>query len=452
MGDDTPLAALSERPKLLSAYFKQHFAQVTNPPIDPQREALVMSLRTTVGAIGNLLDETPEHCRRVAMPTPVLQNGELAKLRTLDRDRFPTATLSTLYPVADGPAGLERAVDALCREASRLVWDGTAILILSDRGVSETHAPISPLLATAAVHAHLVREGARTMCGLVVESGEPREAMHFALLLGYGAAAVNPYLALESLRALHAEGELGDLTLGVARERYVAGVGKSLLKICSKMGISTVQSYRGAQIFEAIGLGRRMVDRYFTGTVSRVGGLELPDLHDEIAERHAAAFAAEPQRDVPELDPGGEYQQRRRGEHHAWNPDTIVKLQRAVRDDSYDTFREYAEALDASTRLQTLRGLFEIVPAAEPIPLEEVESSAEIVKRFATGAMSLGSISPEAHETLGIAMNRLGGRSNTGEGGEDLARSVAGRERRSASICHQAGGIRALRRDGEVSP
>ena len=423
MGDDTPLAALSERPKLLSAYFKQHFAQVTNPPIDPQREALVMSLRTTVGAIGNLLDETPEHCRRVAMPTPVLQNGELAKLRTLDRERFPTATLSTLYPIVDGPAGLERAVDALCRDASRLVWDGTAILILSDRGVSGTLAPISPLLATAAVHAHLVREGARTMCGLVVESGEPREAMHFALLLGYGAAAVNPYLALESLRVLHAEGELGDLTLGVARERYVAGVGKSLLKICSKMGISTVQSYRGAQIFEAIGLGRRMVDRYFTGTVSRVGGLELPDLHDEIAERHVAAFSAEPLASH-ELDPGGEYQQRRRGEHHAWNPDTIVKLQRAVRDDSYATFREYAEALDASTRLQTLRGLFEIVPATEPIPLEEVESSAEIVKRFATGAMSLGSISPEAHETIGIAMNRIGGRSNTGEGGEDLARST----------------------------
>ncbi len=423
MGDDTPLAALSERPKLLAAYFKQHFAQVTNPPIDPQREALVMSLRTTVGAIGNLLDETPEHCRRVAMPTPVLQNGELAKLRTLDRERFPTATLSTLYPIADGPAGLERAVDALCREASRLVWDGTAILILSDRGVSDTLAPISPLLATAAVHAHLVREGARTMCGLVVESGEPREAMHFALLLGYGAAAVNPYLALESLRELHGEGELGELTLGVARERYIAGVGKSLLKICSKMGISTVQSYRGAQIFEAIGLGRRMVDRYFTGTVSRVGGLELPDLHDEIAERHAAAFAPEPLASH-ELDPGGEYQQRRRGEHHAWNPDTIVKLQRAVRDDSYATFREYAQALDASTRLQTLRGLFEIVPAAEPVPLEEVESSAEIVKRFATGAMSLGSLSPEAHETLGIAMNRLGGRSNTGEGGEDLARSI----------------------------
>ena len=301
--------------------------------------------------------------------------------------------------------------------------------------MSETHAPISPLLATAAVHAHLVREGARTMCGLVVESGEPREAMHFALLLGYGAAAVNPYLALESLRSLHADGELGPLTLGEARERYLAAVGKSLLKICSKMGISTVQSYRGAQIFEAIGLGRRIVDRYFTGTVSRVGGLELPDLHDEIAERHEAAFAPGRGAAVSELDPGGEYQQRRRGEHHAWNPDTIAGLQRAVRDDAYATFKEYADALDASTRLQTLRGLLEIVPAAEPIPLQEVEPSSEIVRRFATGAMALGSLSPEAHETLGIAMNRIGGRSNTGEGGEDLARSIAdanGDLRRSA--------------------
>ncbi len=424
MGDDTPLAALSERPKLLSAYFKQHFAQVTNPPIDPQREALVMSLRTTVGAIGNLLDETPEHCRRVAMPTPILQNGELCKLRALDRVRFPTETLSTLYPIVDGSAGLEQALDALCRTASRLVWDGTAILILSDRGVSETMAPISPLLATAAVHAHLVREGARTMCGLVVESGEPREAMHFALLIGYGAAAVNPYLALESLRGIHAAGDLGPLTLGEARERYVAAVCKSLLKICSKMGISSVQSYRGAQIFEAIGLGRRIVERYFTGTVSRVGGLEIADLHDEVAERHAAAFPADGTAGLPELDPGGEYQQRRRGEHHAWNPASVATLQRAVRDDSYATFQSFADALDASTRLQTLRGLLELRPAAESLPLHAVEPSSEIVRRFATGAMSLGSLSPEAHETLAIAMNRLGGRSNTGEGGEDLARSI----------------------------
>jgi glutamate synthase domain-containing protein 2/glutamate synthase domain-containing protein 1/glutamate synthase domain-containing protein 3 len=430
MGDDTPLAALSERPKLLPAYFKQHFAQVTNPPIDPQREALVMSLRTTVGAIGNLLDETPEHCRRVAMPSPVLQSGELAKLRHLDA-RFRTETLSTLYPVAEGAAGMERAIDALCREASRVVWDGTAIIVLSDRGVDAERAPISPLLATAAVHAHLVREGTRTMCGLVVESGEPREAMHFALLLGYGAAAINPYLALASIRALHGSGELGALTLGEARERYAAAVGKAILKICSKMGISTVQSYRGAQIFEAIGLGRRLVDRYFTGTVSRVGGLELPDLHDEVAERHVAAYTGA----APDLDAGGEYQQRIDGEHHTWNPTTITRLQRAVRDGSAASFAEYAAAIDSSNRLQTLRGLMEIVPAAAPIPLVDVEPSSVIVRRFATGAMSLGSISPEAHESLAIAMNRLGGRSNTGEGGEDAARSTPdanGDRRRSA--------------------
>ena len=450
MGDDTPLAALSERPKLLSAYFKQHFAQVTNPPIDPQREALVMSLRTTVGAIGNLLDETPEHCRRVAMPTPVLQNGELAKLRTLDRERFPTATLSTLYPVADGPTGLERAVDALCREASRLVWDGTAILILSDRGVSGTMAPISPLLATAAVHAHLVREGARTMCGLVVESGEPREAMHFALLLGYGAAAVNPYLALESLRALHGEGELGDLTLGVARERYIAGVGKSLLKVCSKMGISTVQSYRGAQIFEAIGLGRRMVDRYFTGTVSRVGGLELPDLHDEIAERHAAAFSADPQRTSPELDPGGEYQQRA--------PRRASRVE--PRHDREAATRGARRLVCHVPRVR--RGARRLDPAADP---------ARAVRDRAGGAAG------PARGGRVVRRDREALRHRRDEPRLDLARGArdarhrdeparrpiehrrgrrgsgavgARRERRSASICHQAGGIRALRRDCEV--
>jgi glutamate synthase domain-containing protein 2/glutamate synthase domain-containing protein 1/glutamate synthase domain-containing protein 3 len=425
MGDDTPLAALSERPKLLPSYFKQHFAQVTNPPIDPQREALVMSLRTTVGAIRNLLDETPAHCHRVAMPTPILQSGDLAKLRALPRDRFRAATLKTLYPVADGAAGLEQALDELCREASKRVWDGHEILILSDRGVDRELAPISPLLATAAVHSHLVREGARTMCGLVVESGEPREAMHFALLIGYGAAAVNPYLALESLRALHASGDLGDVSFGTARERYVQAVCKALLKICSKMGISTIQSYRGAQIFEAIGLGRSFVQHYFPGTTSRVGGLELHDLHEEAAERHAAAFPPRPLPEPPELDPGGEYQLRRRGEHHTWNPGTIVPLQRAVRDAAPASFAEYAEAIDgAAAQLQTLRGLLELVPAAEPVPLDEVESSSEIVKRFATGAMSLGSLSPEAHETLAIAMNRLGGRSNTGEGGEDPRRSI----------------------------
>jgi glutamate synthase (NADPH/NADH) large chain len=419
MGDDTPLAALSVRPKLLTAYFKQHFAQVTNPPIDPQREALVMSLRTTVGSIGNLLEESPEHCRRVAMPTPILADEELARLRHLDHHRFPTATLSTLYPVNDGPEALERALDALCRDASRRVWNGTGILILSDRGVTAELAPIPPLLATAAVHSHLVREGARTMCGLVVESGEPREPMHFALLIGYGAAAVNPYLALATVERLQQDGELGDCTPAEARARYVAAVAKALLKVCSKMGISTIQSYRGAQVFEAIGLGRRLVERYFPGTVSRVGGLEVRDIHDELIERHAAAFAGDPQ-----VEDAGEYVYREGGERHGWNPATISTLQRAVRDGSHPTFAAFAAAVDDATHLQTLRGLLELVPAGPPVPLAEVEPSSAIVRRFATGAMSLGSLSSEAHEALAIAMNRLGGRSNTGEGGEDPARSI----------------------------
>ena len=423
MGDDTPLAALTSRNRLLPSYFKQQFAQVTNPPVDSERERLVMSLRVGVGAIGNLLDETPEHCRRVTTLSPILTNGDLEKLRALRRDGFRAATISTLYPLADGERGLAHALDLICREAAQLVWTGTTIVILSDRGADGTLAPIPPLLATAAVHSHLVRQGARTMCGLVVESGEPRETMHMALLIGYGAAAVNPYLALETLRDLHAQGDLGDLDAGEARQRYIQALGKGLLKICSKMGISTIQSYRGAQIFEAVGLGRALVDRYFPGTVSRVGGLELGDIADEIRERYELDVDAAEVDDL--LAAGGEYQYRIDGERHAWRPDSIVALQRAVRDDEYATYRAFAEQIDAGAdRAIALRDLLDIVPAGAPIPLDEVEPSSEIVRRFATGAMSLGSISREAHETLAIAMNRLGGRSNTGEGGEDLVRST----------------------------
>ncbi len=423
MGDDTPLAALTSRNRLLPSYFKQQFAQVTNPPVDSERERLVMSLRVGVGAIGNLLDETPEHCRRVTTLTPVLTNGELEKLRALRRDGFRAATVSTLYPVAEGGPGLAAALDQLCREAAQLVWGGTTILILSDRGADATIAPIPPLLATAAVHSHLVRQGARTMCGLVVESGEPRETMHMALLIGYGASAVNPYLALESLRALHEAGDLGDIELGEARKRYVQAIGKGLLKICSKMGISTIQSYRGSQIFEAVGLGQQLVARYFPGTISRVGGLELSDLADEIRERYELdVLPADPD---ALLEAGGEYQYRIDGERHAWRPDTIVHLQRAVRDDAYDSYRQFADAVDAGAdRAIALRDLLEIVPAGPPVPLDEIEPSSEIVRRFATGAMSMGSISREAHETLAIAMNRIGGKSNTGEGGEDMTRST----------------------------
>src|SRR5581483_7635432 len=310
MGDDTPLAVLSSRPRSLFAYFKQQFAQVTNPPIDPQREARVMSLATSVGAIGNLLEERPEHCRRVVTRTPVLTAEGLERLRHVGRPGFEAVTLPATYRLAEGAAGLERAVDGLARAASRAVWDGAAVVILSDRGVDAERAPIPALLATAAVHSHLVREGARPLCGLVVESGEPRETMHHALLIGYGAAAVCPYLALELLAPAE-------------RRAFVDAICKGLLKVCSKMGISTIQSYRGAQIFEAVGLGPGLVARYFPGTVSRVGGIELPELHASVAARHADAYAAGRRR---RLDPGGEYRLRLGAESHAWTPETIVPL------------------------------------------------------------------------------------------------------------------------------
>jgi glutamate synthase domain-containing protein 2/glutamate synthase domain-containing protein 3 len=415
MGDDTPPAALSDRPRPLSAYFKQHFAQVTNPAIDPQREALVMSLRTSIGAIGNLLGERAADCRRVEVPGPVLDGEQMAQLRELGD--FRVETLPTVYDPASGPGALERAIDSLCRAASRAVWGGSTIVILSDRDVDDLRAAIPALLATAAVHSHLVREGARARCGLVVESGEPRESMQHALLLGYGAAAVHPYLALSGLDA---EG----------RRRYVGAVGKGLLKICSKMGISTVQSYRGAQIFEAVGLGPRLVSRCFPGTASRVGGIEADDVSRTVALLHARAFGGDPR-----VEHGGEYRLRPGGERHAWDAVAIVRLQRAVRDDSGVCFRADGAGVDAAARSASVRGLLEPQAAGPALPLAEVEPSTALVRRFATGAMSLGSISPEAHETLAVAMNRIGGRSNTGEGGEHPARSVPdpdGTLRRSA--------------------
>src|SRR5919204_582113 len=422
MGDDAAPAVLSSRPRLLAGHFKQQFAQVTNPPIDPQREALVMSLQTSVGPIGNMLEERPDHCRRIILPRPVVTGEELERLRHVGRKGFEAVTLGAVYPVAGGPDGLERAVDGLCAAASRAVWDGATIVILSDRGVDAELAPVPPLLATAAVHSHLVREGARTMCGLVVDSGEPRETMHVALLLGYGAAAVCPYLALETLPADQ-------------RPAFVEAIGRGLAKVCSKMGISTIQSYRGAQIFEAVGLGPGLIERYFPGTASHIGGIELADVHSGIAARHAAAFPGTGERGEP-IELGGEYRFRVDGQRHVWTPTTVARLQRAVRDAAPSTYAEFAREVDEdAARAATLRGLLELVPAAEPLPLSAVEPGAEIVRRFATGAMSLGAISPEAHETLAIAMNRLGGRSNCGEGGEDPARSVPDRNgdlRRSA--------------------
>ena len=425
MGTDTPLAVLSDRPQLLYNYFKQLFAQVTNPPVDAIREEIIMATGTTIGREGNLLDPRPESCRHIKLKNPVLTNEELARLKALDGFRgFKARTLSILYPVAEGGAGLERAMDELCRQASRAIAEGADLLVLSDRGVRKDRAPIPALLAVAGVHHHLIREGTRTRAALVVESGEPREVHHFAMLLGYGAGAINPYLALDTVVELCRRGALGDLDEEHAVKNYVKAAVKGVVKVISKMGISTIQSYRGAQIFEAIGLGRDVIDRYFTWTASRVGGVGLDVIAEEVRLRHERAF---PDRriDGRVLDPGGQYQYRRDGEYHLFNPETIHRLQYACRTGNYQVFKEYTRLVDdQSRRMCTLRGLMELKYAEKPVPLEEVEPVEEIVKRFKTGAMSYGSISKEAHEALAIAMNRIGGKSNTGEGGEDPARYV----------------------------
>ncbi|HEY5550927.1 MAG TPA: glutamate synthase central domain-containing protein, partial [Opitutaceae bacterium] len=420
MGTDTPLACLSDKPQLLFNYFKQLFAQVTNPPIDSIREELVMSLISYIGQERNILDETPTHCHLLKIRDPILTNRELEKIRAIRKGDFLAITLPTLFRVADGGAGLERALEELCRRASQAVQDKYSVLILSDRDMDQRRAPIPSLLALAAVHNHLVREETRTQCALVVESGEPREVHHFALLIGYGASAVNPYLALETLGGLVREGQLPpEITWEKAVYYFTKAVNKGLLKIFSKMGISTLQSYRGAQIFEAIGLNQEVIERYFTGTASRIEGIGLDVIAKETAMRHAHAFQPVTDADL-ELDVGGQYQYRVRGEFHLFNPLTVAKLQHAVRQQSYATFQEYSRIMnDYSRQLCQLRGLLDFKKAETPIPIEEVEPASEIVKHFATGAMSYGSISKEAHETLAIAMNRIGGKSNTGEGGED---------------------------------
>jgi len=430
MGVDTPLACLSNRPQMLFHYFKQLFAQVTNPAIDPIREELVMSLTSYIGTERNILEETPRHCHTLKLEHPILTNLDLEKLRRVSWGDFLATTLPALFRPDDGERELERALDGLCRRASLAIRDGYRLLILSDRGIDEETAPIPSLLALTAVHNHLVRERTRTQVALIVESGEPREVMHLALLIGYGASAVNPYLAIETLEDMAQRGRLGEVSFPTALKNYKKAIDKGLLKVFSKMGISTLQSYRGAQCFEAIGLNRKIVDRYFTGTPSRIEGVGLDVLAREARLKHAHAFR--PQRESEtELDAGGEYQFRAAGEYHLLNPVTVARLQHAVRGNSYATFQEYTDAIDQQNRdLCTLRGLMELKPAAKPAPLEEVEPAAELVKRFTTGAMSFGSISKEAHETLAMAMNRMGGRSNTGEGGEDEARF--GTERRSA--------------------
>jgi len=443
MGADTPLACLSDKPQPLFNYFKQLFAQVTNPPIDPIREEMVMSLTSYIGTERNILDETPQHCHTLKLPQPILRNRDLEKLRRVSQGDFLATTLPMLFAVEEGGKGLERALNQLCRRASLAIQSGYTLLILSDRGIDEDYAPIPSLLALAAVHNHLVREETRTQVALIIESGEPREVMHFALLIGYGASAVNPYLALE--------------TVGAGADNYIKSIDKGLLKTFSKMGISTLQSYRGAQVFESIGLNQEVIEKYFTGTVSRIAGVGVDVLAEEAIQKHRYAFRPVTDSET-ELAVGGDYQWRSRGEYHRYNPQTISKLQHAVRQENFQTFQDYTDLLDnQSHRPTSLRALleinvgqagslrptgsrplgtqaepatFSITPSREGIPLDEVEPAREIVRRFATGAMSFGSISAEAHETLAIAMNRIGGRSNTGEGGEDEARYAT--DRRSA--------------------
>ncbi|HEX8824585.1 MAG TPA: glutamate synthase large subunit, partial [Archangium sp.] len=437
MGTDTPLAVLSEQAPTLFNYFHQLFAQVTNPPIDPIRESLVMTVATGLGPEGNTFEETPEQCHRLSLPGPILTNGQLAKLAAIRNEGiFETHRLSLLYPLDGGEGALEAAVERLCTEAVEAVDAGASILVLSDRGVDAIRAAIPALLAMSAVHQRLVRDGTRMYTGLVLETAEAREVHHFACLFGYGASAVNPYLALDTLRAL---ADAGELPVGEekAQANYIHGIEEGLLKVMSKMGISTLQSYRGAQLFEAVGLERRLVERHFTGTPSRVEGVGLPELGREVRERHARGFGEAVEREAEQLPVGGLYQWRRRGETHKWNPATIAKLQQAARTNDAALFAEYSRLADDESREHcNLRGLLEVVTEGRtPVPLEEVEPASEILRRFVTGAMSFGSISAEAHETLAIAMNRMGGRSNSGEGGEEArryARDENGDLRRSA--------------------
>src|SRR4051794_18931372 len=423
MGTDVPLACLSDRPQPLFNYFKQLFAQVTNPPIDPIREELVMSLISYIGTERNILDETADNCHTLKLPHPILTNRDLEKLRRIATGDLLAITLPALFRASDGEAGLHRAIAELCRQASLAVKSGYTLLILSDRGVDKDYAPIPSLLALAAVHNLLVREETRTQVALIIESGEPREVMHFALLIGYGASAINPYLAIETLEDLAGRGYLpGSMTPDVAVKHFIKAINKGLLKTFSKMGISTLQSYRGAQVFEAIGLNEDLVKAYFAGTASRIGGVGLDVLAREAQLKHEFAFRTVTDADT-ELTVGGSYHFRVNGEYHLLNPDTISKLQHSVREQNFKSFEEYAALIDAQSRnLATLRSLMKMKKARKPVPIEQVEPAKEIVKRFTTGAMSFGSISKEAHETLAIAMNRIGGRSNTGEGGEDEQR------------------------------
>jgi glutamate synthase (NADPH/NADH) large chain len=438
MGTDTPVAVLSERPRLLFDYFTQLFAQVTNPPLDAIREELVTSLSGGIGPEQNLLDPTAASCRQIVLPFPVLSNDDLNKIVHVNEDGdlpgFSCVTVHGLYPVNGGGEALRDALDRVRREVSTAIAAGARILVLSDRDSTERMAPIPSLLLTSAVHHHLIREKARTRVGLIVEAGDAREVHHIALLIGYGAAAVNPYLAFETVEDMIRAGTLVGIEPEAAVEKYIKAAGKGVLKVMSKMGISTIASYTGAQVFEALGLSQELVDEYFTGTTSRLGGVGLDVLAEETASRHRRAYPENAtERAHRTLEIGGEYQWRREGEVHLFNPQTVFALQHSTRAQKYDVFQQYTAAVDdLSARAGTLRGLFRLKEGVRPpVPIDEVEPVSEIVKRFNTGAMSLGSISPEAHQTLAIAMNRLGARSNTGEGGEDPER-LYDPERRSA--------------------
>jgi glutamate synthase domain-containing protein 2/glutamate synthase domain-containing protein 1/glutamate synthase domain-containing protein 3 len=494
MGNDISLAVLSDQAPPLFSYFKQLFAQVTNPPIDPIREEIVMSLQTTLGLERNLFEETPEHAHKLVLDRPILLNRQLETLRHVSHELFSACTIDITWPLADGAQGMAKALQHVCEQAHDAIREGINIIVLSDRSIGPKRVPIPSLLAVAAVHHHLVREGTRLQVGIILESGEPREVHHFATLIGYGVSAINPYLLLETLDELVIEGRIADdgvkgaekangaggaqgrrapnveelnERLERAAQNVIAAIGKGLLKTISKMGISTIQSYRGAQIFEAVGLEREVIDRHFTGTASRIGGVGMDVLAVEALERHARAYPAPHDALLPV---GGVYYWRRDGEHHMWNPETIALVQHAVRaangdvagalrgdgeahravreSPAFEKYREYARAINEdAARKATLRGLLQIgggpgAAGSQAIPLEEVEPASEIVKRFCTGAMSLGSISREAHETLAIAMNRLRGRSNTGEGGEDPSRYTpdANGDRRRSAIKQVASG------------
>ncbi|MEY2902585.1 MAG: glutamate synthase large subunit, partial [Bacteroidota bacterium] len=423
MGTDTPLAVLSDEPQHLSSYFKQLFAQVTNPPIDPIRERMVMSLATFAGSTGNLLVEDPLACHVVALQHPVLNNHDLEKIRSIDTGIFQAKTLQTYFRADGKPGSLKKALDRLCRYAVDAVEDGFEVIILTDRAIDSDHAPIPSLLATAAVHHHLIRKGYRGQVGIIVEAGDVWEVHHFACLIGFGATAINPYLALSTIRDMKISGKINtDLDPEYLKKNYIKAVNEGLLKVFSKMGISTLQSYQGAQIFEIIGLNREVVDLYFTGATSRIQGMGLDEIAKETLSKHFFAFS---KKEIPvdRLPVGGLYQWKRKGEFHLFNPQTIHLLQHSTKMNDYETFKKYSKLVnDQSVRACTIRSQFQFKPSRPSISIDEVEPAANIYKRFASGAMSFGSISWEAHTTLAIAMNRLGGKSNTGEGGEDEIR------------------------------